>query len=220
MMLLNPFRRLAVHIIGYVVALGYRIWSRSWKRDEEDLALLDTLLADGEGVILVFWHGKFIPLFAMLEGRNTTVFTSDCFRGEVIAHICNRFGFKPSLLPPQGRGNAYRHMVKALKTTKIGAFAIDGPLGPNHQAKSGAIKMASSLGYLIVPVSMACDNKHVMTKRWDDRELPHVSSNVSLAIGDPIRVPSGLRTRDLEEWNVKVTAAINSTDKRAAARNR
>ena len=65
---------------------------------------------------------------------------------------------------------------------------------------------------------MACNSKRVMTKRWDKRELPHWGSTVSLAIGDPIRIPKELRARDIDEWNRKVMAAIEDVDRRAEER--
>lgn len=218
MSLVDSSQRLVTHSIGSFIAFCYRKWSNSWCRDEEEIVRLDRLIDNGERVIVVFWHGKFIPLFAMLEGHDATVFTSDCFRGEIISRICNRFGYQPSLISPGGQGNAFRHVQKTLKSAKLGAFAVDGPLGPNHQAKPGAIRLASSLGHLIVPVSMACNSKRVMTKRWDKRELPHWGSTVSLAIGDPIRIPKGLRARDIDGWNRKVMAAIEDVDRRAEER--
>lgn len=202
-------------IVGRVIAVFYHMWSRSWQRDTEESKRINQLLDAGDGVILVFWHGKFIPLFALLENLDMTVFTSNSFRGRIISQICLMFGHNPSLLPADGQGNTFRHFLRVLKTTKIGAFAVDGPLGPNHKSKPGVVKMASSMGYLIVPVSMACTPKRVIAKRWDMRELPHWGARVSLSIGDPIKVPAGLRARELDEWCKKVDAAINAVDQRA-----
>ena len=218
MSLVDTLRNTATNYIGSTIAYCYQKWSKSWCKDEEEIVHLDRLIESGENVILVFWHGKFIPMFALLEDHDATVFTSDCFRGEIISKICKRFGYQPSLIPPGGQGNSYRHVHKTLKTASLGAFAVDGPLGPNHQAKPGAVKFASSLGHVIVPVSMACDSKHVMNKRWDKRELPHWGATVTVAVGDPIRVPPGLQRDELSEWNDKVTAAINDVDRRADAR--
>lgn len=218
MSLVATLRNIALNSIGSTIAYCYQKWSKSWCKDEEDIIRLERLIESDENVILVFWHGKFIPLFALLEEHDATVFTSDCFRGEIIAKICNRFGYQPSLIPPGGQGNSYRHIHKTLKTATLGAFAVDGPLGPNRQAKPGAVKFASSLGHVIVPISVACDSKFVVKKRWDKRELPHWGTTVTLAVGDPIRVPVGLRSNELNGWNDKVTAAINDVDRRADAR--
>ncbi len=211
-------QRFIAPLIGSLISFGYKKWSQSWQWDVEDIGRLDDLLDNGESVILVTWHGKFIPLIAMLEGHDIAILTSDSFRGEVISQICKWLGYKPSLIPSGGQGNAYRHFRKTIKSAKLGAFAVDGPLGPNHQAKPGAIKLASNFGHLIVPISTACDRKWVMKRRWDAREIPFWGSRVSLAVGDPIRVPNGLRSQELTQWNDKVTAAIKDVDRRAGAR--
>lgn len=182
--------------------------------DNTEIALLNALLDDGEGVILVFWHGEFLPLFKLLAGSNAIVFTSDCFRGRIIARISRHFGYVPSIIPQGGRGNTYRHMLRVLRLRKLAAFATDGPLGPNREAKPGAIRMASELGYLIVPVSVVCNPKRVMERRWDKREWPHWGASVTLHIGKPIRVPAKLRGETVGEWTAIVTQAIDATERR------
>jgi len=95
------------------------------------------------------------------------------------------------------------------------AFAIDGPLGPQHEAKLGTIKLASMSGHLILPVSAAARNKKIMRRRWDKREWPYWGTQVALAIGDPIYVPAGLKGAALTEWTDKVAQAIGKADKGA-----
>lgn len=211
-------RNVATSIIGSTIAYCYQKWSASWSKDDEEVYRLDQLIESGENVILVCWHGKFIPLFALLENKNATAFISDCFRGEIIAKICNRFGYNPALIVTGGKGRSYPQVQKILGTEQLGALVADGPLGPHQQTKPGPVKLATSLGHVILPISTACDSKHVMTKRWDKREIPHWGAKVTLAVGDPIRVPAGLQRDQLSEWNDKVTAAINEVDRRADAR--
>ncbi|KQU92429.1 hypothetical protein ASD12_05885 [Mesorhizobium sp. Root102] len=72
--------------IGAEVIL--RVWSALWRKNAEQILLLDRLLAEGAPVLALFWHGKYFPLFALAEGRHATVFVGQSFRGEVIArHI-------------------------------------------------------------------------------------------------------------------------------------
>ena len=200
------------HLAGGVIAFAYHLWSKSWTVDKAEIARVNALLDDGEGVILVFWHGKFLPLFELFAGSQAVVFTSDCFRGRIIARICRHFGYAPSLVPPGGRGTSYRQMLGDMKQARLAAFATDGPLGPNHRAKPGAIKMASDLGYLIVPVSVSCDRKWVLEKRWDKREWPRWGASVSLRVGEPVRVPGGLGREAVGEWMDIVTRAIDAVD--------
>lgn len=200
--------------LGTAIAFAYQLWSASWSMDRTELARLEALTSAGEGVILVFWHGKFLPMFALLEGQDVAVFTSEGFRGIVISRISRRFGFVPSILPQGGRGSQYRHLIRKMQHGKIAAFATDGPLGPHRQAKPGAVRMASELGFLILPVSAESQPKRVMKNRWDKREWPHWGATVALRIGDPIRVPSGLKGDAVRQWTALVTQAIDGNEHR------
>ncbi len=214
MPLIASINAILARFSGNAIAFVYQLWSASWSVDKTEIARLEELSAAGEGVILVFWHGKFLPLFALLEGQHAVVFTSEGFRGTVIARICQKFGYVPSILPPGGRGAAYRHMIREMQHGKTAAFATDGPLGPYRQAKPGAVRMASQLGFLILPVSVVSQPKRVMEKRWDKREWPHWGATVTLRTGDPIRIPAGLKGDAVRKWTAIVTRAIDANEHR------
>lgn len=204
------------HVVGLIAAKLLRIWSNSWRSDAAQMGKIDQLIADGERVILVVWHGKYLPLFALAEGRHAVVFTSESFRGKVISQICTGFGYDAVQIPSLGQnGSRLRHMELALKSTTIGVIVVDGPLGPYHQVKPGVIKLASILGYLIVPVSVTCDPKRVMTERWDKRELPNWHAKVALAVGDPIRIPAGLEVGKIKVWTRKIRFILEKCDQQA-----
>ncbi|AMY69787.1 MULTISPECIES: lysophospholipid acyltransferase family protein [Frigidibacter] len=214
MPLIASINAILARFSGNAIAFVYHRWSASWSVDKAEISRLEELSSAGEGVILVFWHGKFLPLFALLEGQHAVVFTSDGFRGAVIAQICQRFGHVPSILPPGGQGAAYRHMIRETRHGKTIAFATDGPLGPHRQAKPGAVRMASQLGFLILPVSAESQPARVMEKRWDKRVWPHWGATVTLRTGDPIRIPAGLKGDAVRKWTAIVTQAIDANEHR------
>lgn len=198
-----------------------RVWSASWRKNTEQILLLDRLLAEGAPVLVVFWHGKYFPLFALAEGRNATVFVGQSFRGEVIARICRRFGYDAVLIPAYSHGgDAYKFMVERLSATKLGVLAVDGPLGPYHEVKPSTVRLASQLQFLIVPVSVASDPKCVMASRWDQRELPHPLATVGMSVGEPMRIPKGLDRNGLLEWSALIRARLEAADAVAEARVR
>jgi len=205
-------------LIAPVVSFALRKWSGSWNSDATEMEKIDQLIANGERVLIVFWHGKYFPLFALAEGRDALVFTSQSFRGEIISRICNSFGYEAGIIPENRNVSGFAFVEDALRRKKLGAIVVDGPLGPNHKVKSGAVKLASSLGYLIVPISMACDSKRVMEKRWDKRELPRWNAKVTLAVGEPLRIPAELSAGDIGAWNKKVKDILEATDLRAEER--
>ena len=208
-------KSILVNIVSPLIVFSMRKWSNSWRMDNSQMGRIDNLLANGERLIIVLWHGKYIPLFALAEGRNALVFTSQSFRGDIITKICKCFGYRAVLVPSDQRNKKFQVVSNALKSANLGAIVVDGPLGPRHQVKSGVIKLASNLGFLIVPVSMSCNPKRVMAKRWDKRELPHWGAKVSLTVGDPVRIPAELNAQEVDAWSARLRIVMKELDQKA-----
>ena len=202
-------------LVGRVVAALMALRHASWRKDLRDAAGIDRRLAAGERFIAVFWHGKYPPLFTLLGGRRACAFASLSFRGQVIAEVCRRFGHACELLPYKGGKRSRALMRAALARHAVGAIAVDGPLGPYHVPKSGAIEMASELGHALLPISMAAARRKINTGRWDRMEMPRLFSRVVLAVGEPIHVPPGLGQDDHPVWLDRVRQGLDAADARA-----
>ncbi len=149
--------------------------------------------------MLCFWHGQYIPIMALcrwlwIERRaeNACVFASLSVRGAVIAEICRNFGLDCILIPDQGHLFSYELMRNALAQHRAGVIAVDGPLGPNRRVKQGAIRLASELGFHLVPASVFAERSWIMETRWDRMEVPKPLSRTGLVIGGPIPVDRDL----------------------------
>ena len=204
-------------LLGALWALFFRLQLATWRVDSDGLDDLDHRLARGEGAFIVFWHGKYLPLFGLLRGRQACVFTSLSARGDVIADLCHRFGYRAIQIPDSGRQRALEIMRRALAGERAAATAVDGPLGPNHAVKRGAIQLASELGWSLVPISVAARSRWVAEKRWDRMELPRPFTRIHLVVGEPMAVPAGLAAEDLETWKLRVCEALERLDRQAEA---
>lgn len=202
---------------GWLWALSLRVQSASWRTAIEGEAVLIELSAHGRPVILAFWHGKYIPLIALMRRWRGCVFISRSPHGEIIGEIGRRYGLTPIQIPDHGGDHSLKVMKEALAGGAWGAIAVDGPMGPYHAVKDGAIRLASELDHLIVPVTVAVKNKMVLGMRWDRLEFPMPFTKVSLAVGEPISVPSRLSADGLSEWTMRLHDALEDLDLRAEA---
>ncbi len=213
----KPAREARVWLLGGLLALLLRLRHTSWRKNVAELAAIDRRLAAGERVLAVFWHGNYVPLFSLLSGRKACVFASDSFRGRVIAEICRRFGYACVLLPDRA-GRRARELLRAgLAPHRAGALAVDGPLGPYHVVKSGAIEFASELGFQLVPVAVASSRSQVDHERWDRMEIPRLFSRVHLAVGEPVPVPRVLDPAVVSALQAEVARSLNEVTTRARA---
>ena len=206
----------AAEAISFLEELALRAWCASWRKDVTDLARLDRFLAEEQRVLVAFWHGKYFPLFVLLEGRAGTVLVGRSFRGEVIARLCRRFGFGAEFVSSPGAARAPDHLNFAGTI----ALALDGPLGPRHVVKHGLIRMASEHRFTIVPVSVASAPKVVQSRRWDLRELPLPFARIAVSVGDAVRVPVTSTQEETAVWSARIREAMETVDAAAETRLR
>jgi lysophospholipid acyltransferase (LPLAT)-like uncharacterized protein len=213
----KSFRAISVSLTAAALTAILRAWCWSWRKDTRQLDKIRRLTADGSRVLAVFWHGKYFPLFALAEGLHATVFAGNSFRGEVISNLSRRFGYDTQLIPSNHDGRSADRIRVVYRSAHLGALAVDGPLGPFHIVNAGAVTLASELGLLVVPVSVAGRPRFVLRRRWDRRELPMPFARVALAVGEPIALPRGLARQETAEWAAKIRTALDDTDSLAAS---
>lgn len=204
-----------VRLLAWLYAWLLRLQAATWRTEIEGLELLDGRLARGERTLVTCWHGKYVPLLPLLRGRGACVFTSQSFRGEIIAGICQHFGYACVQLPRHARDQALALMRQALTAHHTGGMVVDGPRGPYHVVKRGAIQLASELGFALLPVSVASRRKRVLRHRWDRMEIPHPFTRVSLVIGEAMTVPAGLTPDEIEPWARRLHDALEAVDRLA-----
>lgn len=182
-------------LMGFIWAVFLRALCATWIKRYQGFEAIDESRRQGHKMMLCFWHGKYLSIFALCRwlwiekrGESACVFTSRSARGEVISEICRHFGLDCIQIPDRGRKLSYQLMRDALASHRAGVIAVDGPLGPYHQVKQGAIRLASELGYYLVPASVSVKRKKLSEKRWDRMEFPVPFTPIALAMGKPIKV--------------------------------
>lgn len=159
--------------------------------------------------MLALWHGELFPATAYghtLTGRLVT-FVSQSKDGEVIARVIERLGHTTV------RGSSSRGGVKALLQAKrimdrekrTAVFTIDGPRGPRHKAKDGAIFLAQRAGAKILPLR-SFPQKATVFNSWDKFVLPWPFSRCHIYLGDPMEVTNEKLDKDVlskekNDWN-------------------
>ncbi|MFQ5755398.1 MAG: lysophospholipid acyltransferase family protein [Acidiferrobacterales bacterium] len=214
---MSPTRRhrLQARVLGLIWAWVLRLQAATWRIEVEGLDRLDRMISRDQRFLLTFWHGKYLPLFALLRDHNACVFASDSPRGDVLAEISRRFGYACMQIPDHARDRSLDLMRETLPHHRAGAIAVDGPLGPHHVVHRGAIQLASELGLVVLPASVAARRKRVRKQRWDRMEVPHLFTRVYLVVGNPIIIPSDVAPDDIAGWANQLRDALEAVDRRA-----
>lgn len=212
-----PRPRLAARLTGRFFALLLRLLGATWRRETKELEALDGMLARGERVLAVFWHGGYLPLFFLFAGRSARILSSRSFRGEVIAEICRRFGYDGGSIPKPAGGTKRDAVRRALDGCRLAALAVDGPLGPFHVVRPGTVRLAADLALSVLPVAAAADRAWVLAGRWDRMEIPRPFARLSLVCGEPVHIPAGLAEEELAGWCAHLRESLEEAERRARA---
>ena len=206
-------QRLAVRAAGVVFPLVIRAVGATLRFTVEGREHWDEAARDGRLPIYTFWHDRIFAGAHFFRGRRIVIMTSQSFDGEYIARFIQRMGFGAV------RGSSTRGGVGALvelaRLVRRGCpagFSIDGPRGPRHVAKMGAVLLAKKTGQPILPFGVNPERFWAL-KSWDRMQIPKPFTRVRVRFAPPIRVPADADEARLEELRAHLQRALDGASR-------
>jgi lysophospholipid acyltransferase (LPLAT)-like uncharacterized protein len=145
--------------------------------------------------VITLWHdGAFVvaPYLRRLasSGVEITYLVSPSVDGDLVARIVERIGGRVV------RGSATRSGVQAMRLLyrdivrrrSSTVLLPDGPHGPVHVCKEGALLVARLSGAPVLPVGCACSREWRL-RTWDRLRVPWPFARVRIEIGEPMSIP-------------------------------
>lgn len=169
---------------------------------------LRDVIADGRQPIYCLWHDRIFAGTYFLRDRGIVVITSQSLDGEYIARFLKRFGFG-TIRGSSSRGGV-RALVEMIRHMRRGlsmAFTVDGPRGPRHVAKTGAIVLGKKTGNPVVPFCVECARVWRVNS-WDRMQIPRPFTRARFMIAEPIYVPAETEGAGLEEKRIELERAL------------
>jgi len=160
----------------------------------------DELKQSEQGFLSILWHGRiFLPIY---HHRNQAVvaMVSQHGDGEMIAQTIHKLGFRTVRgSSTRGGQQALRNMVKELRHGKVGTMMPDGPKGPRHYFKEGALFIAQLARVPLLPMTYSAD-RFFQFNSWDKFMLVKPFSRSIIMYGEPINVPVRLQPEEKEKF--------------------
>ena len=94
-------------------------------------------------------------------------------------------------------------MVDEVEKGNSLAITPDGPRGPRHEMKMGAVRVAQRTGVPLVLVGISVPTKKQL-RSWDKFEVPRPFSTVIAKYSEPIIVPKELNGESLDEFKIRM----------------
>ncbi|MDD5698349.1 MAG: lysophospholipid acyltransferase family protein [Victivallaceae bacterium] len=161
-----------------------------------------------ENFIVVIWHNRllFMPaLFPRSARKRTQAVISPSRDGQYIADFVRQFGLRTIRGSSCKQGSsAQREAVRAINAGWHVCFTPDGPRGPKYRLQRGPVHLASVTGQPIMPL-MINASRYWQVKSWDNFQIPKPFSRLTLVLGEPVEIPSGISIKEeLEVWCKRV----------------
>lgn len=141
--------------------------------------------------IYVLWHENQFGVFGVPDVSNTNILISNSLDGQIVASSAASLGFK-ICRGSAGRKGAVSSTLKLIEKLNSGedvAIMVDGPRGPYHEVKHGAIALAKDTGCPIVPLHWYSEDiTFVKIPSWDKMISPIGPCRILSLFGEPIYV--------------------------------
>lgn len=161
-----------------------------------------------EPVIFVFWHGHLLPLVHYHRREGIVVLVSEHADGEHIARILHRHGFGTARgSSTRGGARGLRGLVRAARDGKDLALTPDGPRGPRHEVKPGALAAAQMTGLPLLPLAVRVSSAWTLGS-WDHFLVPKPFSTVRIEYLPPRYVPREATREQLDAFATELATDL------------
>lgn len=164
-----------------MLTLLLRVLSATWRFRETIPPECAPVLDGRARGVVAFWHGKMLPVWYRFRGPRAGALVSMSRDGALLADYLERgLGYGEVIRGSSSRsgGEALREMVELLGERTC-LITPDGPRGPLHRAKPGALIAASRAGVPLVLAGWECRRVTVL-RSWDRMEIPHPFARIDI----------------------------------------
>ena len=204
--------RISPWLIAPIVSALYRLWCSTFRIRETGREALDALDATGKPAVYCLWHDELFALMHVRRNLRIVTIVSQSNDGEYLARLLQALGLKTA------RGSSSKGGLKALlHTARLmrqenynGCITVDGPRGPRHKVKPGAIILAFRTPAHVIPIRLF-PHRAKKFHSWDRFQLPLPFSKVDIVFGAPYLLSADeLTERELEREHLELERRLQA----------
>jgi lysophospholipid acyltransferase (LPLAT)-like uncharacterized protein len=176
-------------IVSPMINVLYRLWCSTLHIVQTGREGPDRLDAEGRLLMFALFHDELFTLMHVRRGLRLVTVVSRSRDGEYLARLLHSMGLKTARgSSSRGGFSALRVMLRLMRRERRhGVITVDGPIGPRHIVKQGAISLAFRVPALLVPVRLF-PGRAAVFRSWDRFQLPLPFSRVDIVFGSPYAV--------------------------------
>ncbi len=177
--------------------------------------IVDDLKKQKQHFVLAFWHGTMLLPWFLHRNDGFAALTSKSKDGDLLAKQLKHWKYKVVRGSSSKGGDvALGIMVDHAKNGYSIAITPDGPRGPEHKFKAGAVITEKKSGVPIVLVGIGIKSKKKL-KSWDKFQIPNPFSKVKVIYSDPVYVDTKLSYEETSKVIEECETKLNELRKEA-----
>lgn len=173
------------------------------------------LIDKGNPIIPCYWHqmhifGSWYIRQLQKRGLKIGFLISPSVDGEIPAQIVQSWG----AVAIRGSSNrtgarALKDMYNVIMKDKVSPVTTsDGPTGPIHEFKQGAIMLAQITQSPMLPIAFAA-SRYWQVHSWDKFIIPKPFSRIIITVGEPHYIEKKSNAEILEQARIKMENELN-----------
>ncbi len=168
--------------------------------------------------IYAMWHANQFLVHGLEDKAHTSILVSNSIDGEVVARAVEKWGFKVvrGSSGKKGAVESTMQMLSRLKEGECVGIMVDGPNGPLHKVKNGAIKLAQMSGAPIVPAHWYSPQKtFISLPSWDKMKTPFGDCKIINLYGTPVYVKQDASDEELSSAKENIRTQLLELEAKA-----
>ena len=165
--------------------------------------------------ILAFWHGTMLLPWYLHGNMSFAALISKSKDGDLLAKLLRNWNYKVIRGSSSSDGSvALKFMIDSAKNNYSIAITPDGPRGPFHKLKAGAIVSAKKSKVPLVLAGVGYNKKKIL-KSWDNFEVPYFFTEAKVIYSEPIYIDENLTYDDTSNIIQECEMKLNELQRQA-----
>lgn len=215
-MKLRKLRQDILRFTGYfVITYLVDVLCKTLKVTCKNRGVIDALKAENKNFVLAFWHGSMLLPWYTNRKQGMVSLTSKSKDGDLLAKVLKHWKYRVIRGSSSTGGDvALGMMIDYARNKRSITITPDGPRGPRHKMKAGAVITAKKSGLPLILVGVGIKKSRNLSS-WDKFEIPGLFTKAVLVYSDPVYVPNDLSYEDTSAVIEKCEILLNKLQEEA-----
>ena len=188
-MKLRKIKQNSLRFIGHFVLVHLvNVLCKTLRITEKNRSVINELEKANKNYVLAFWHGSMLLPWYVHRGKKMIALISKSKDGDLLARVLKNWKYGVIRGSSSTGGDvALGIMVDYGKNKHSITITPDGPRGPRHKLKAGAVIAAKKSGLPLILTGVGIQNKRSLNS-WDSFSIPKLLTKATLIYSDPIYI--------------------------------